>query len=102
MMTEHSGDMAIHSALSAGYPAAKPSRARIAQKRPRDPRGEADPALFQGLKHGAGAADARASFYTRAMAEAAEALAVPDPDLAAECAVMAEHYAAPATLETEQ
>ncbi len=40
---------------------------------------------------------ARVAFYLTAMAEAAEALATPDPDLDAERAVMAEHYAAPAS-----
>ena len=37
---------------------------------------------------------ARAAFYMRAQAEALTALAEPDPDLTAERAVMALHYAA--------
>lgn len=36
---------------------------------------------------------ARIAFYRRAMEEAAEALAAPDPDLDAERVVMARHYA---------
>lgn len=39
---------------------------------------------------------ARVAFYARFQAEAAAALAAPDPDLAADRAVMAQHYAAPA------
>lgn len=39
--------------------------------------------------------EARAAFYARFAAEAAAALAAPDPELAAERALMAQHYAAP-------
>ncbi|HEV7267247.1 MAG TPA: hypothetical protein VGN83_20380 [Falsiroseomonas sp.] len=46
--------------------------------------------------------EARAAFYARFAAEAAAALAVPDDDLAAERAVMALHYAAPAASQPYQ
>lgn len=39
----------------------------------------------------------RVAFYLRAVAEAAAALAEPDPDLTAERIVMGAHYAAPPT-----
>lgn len=39
---------------------------------------------------------ARVAFYARFQAEAAAALAAPDPDLGADRALMAQHYAAPA------